>query len=175
MLQDFGWGVRGWAQLLSLLLSDWRGDGQATVAVGRIRCYRRALSFTASPTMSEPLLIRVAVELGSYQHTISLEKTLTIYSNVSGENLGPLSPPQGCLNASRLFVGPQLLLPSPAEFLLLLWVSFNTLTQHPVSAIAAAAEFLLHFVCHPRCAHICCSSLLLRGSCYSPFHDLEGH
>lgn len=90
-------------------------------------------------TLGETLLVRAAVELGPFQQPTSLEETLIKCLGASGETQDPSPPLEGA---------PPCCLWEPGCHC---WT--------PI-APATASGFLLHFVCHPGSAHLCCSSLL---------------
>lgn len=81
ILWDFGWEWGAGFVSLSLwgaevkLSQSWCWT--AAAAAGRICCHHGILPLAASLTVGEPLLVREAIELGSFQHPISLEREIS--------------------------------------------------------------------------------------------------
>lgn len=161
--QETWLGVKGWAQL-SLTLGI--GGGMVCAFGARLllpRGFAATAEFRPSLlllTVGEPLLARVVIEVGLFNTEPHWEGPSPSTWVPQGKPGTPTPSPSpkgaspGCLQ--QLLAGAQLPLPSPTIF-------------------CHCFRFLLHFVCHPKCACLCCSSLLLQGSYYSPFHHPEGH
>lgn len=105
---------------------------------------QRSILYCFFLIMSEPLVIRAAIELRPH-HLPRCSK---------GKPRTPIPSPPLLREDLMAVGGSPAAAVQPCSFLLLLWVFCYSLTWDPMSfqphmASAMAAEFLLHFVCHP--------------------------